>query len=114
MAQRLKRYVNGEEFERGCELATEHQLEKIREYVDNLDLAPLKKFIKKIRRDADEIEVLPYKELREVARDLNIRYWHELPMESLILEIQNARDASNNAKGSTGCDEDDSPPVRDL
>lgn len=116
-AQRLKRFVLGDDFERAVDNASESELKDIRSLIDKMDLAPLQRLVKRL--NMHDLESLSYRDLRQVAKNYHIRGWHWLPKESLIFEIEQARQRNNEANANnehvraTGSNENPSNSIGD-
>ena len=95
IAQRLNRVVSSDDFARAVELADCEQRTRLRSLIDRMDLDPLKNLIRELLMN--DLESLSYRALRELGKRYHVRYWHTLPKESLIWEIENARTKSDSA-----------------
>lgn len=109
IAQRLDRFVSSKSFEKAFERANQNQKERMRDLIDKLDLKPLQRLVKEL--NIDDLESLSFRELRELGKRRHVRYWHILPKESLIFEIEKRQDETNTNskhKGDSGSNEDTS------
>ena len=82
-----------------------------------MDLAPLQRLVKRLTMH--DLESLSYRDLRQVGKNYHIKGWHWLPKESLIFEIEQARQRNNEANSNNehgrdiGSNENPSGSVRD-
>lgn len=115
-SQRLYRYVSGDEFQRAYIRANANQRKKFKELVDVMDLTVIQRIAKRLVED--DLESLSFYELRELAKNYHVRFWHKLPKASLIFEIEarkkNVQHASQQYARNAGSDENPDSSLGDT
>ena len=117
IAQRLNRFVSSSDFDRAFAKADRTQRKRMQELIDKLDLKPLQDLVKRLTND--DLESLSFRDLRELAKQWHVRYWHQLPKDSLIYEIEaamrkkNETDNSDEHRGDVRGDEDPGNEIGD-
>jgi hypothetical protein len=107
LAQRVKRYVSGPEFERAYQFAKDEDRKKFKGWIETLDLTPLRRRVQELLME--DLDSLSYKNLRELGKRHHIKHWHLLDKETLLWEVRNARDAAEKHRRALRDNEDSDP-----
>lgn len=83
--QKIYRLIHSEDFAKAYEKATKKELEELHPFIEKMDKKCIIMWMKRILKT--DYETYNIKELREVARKLNIQHYYSLPRDSLLSEI---------------------------